>query len=191
MPLMQSSAEHLPFIDAVPSDQAIATADALVQAELGSGDRAALHPSIPVRTEPQFSELVEAEHARLAAGEARDSGIDLSRYEALDAPAKGDIEGWKATLQKAYASAEYLRGREINLGLLETYGKNAWLIGNSQLEDVLKSLGKEVEAMKLEQEAVEQARKAAQESVRGEMQSLEEGWRMGVGGGGEVEAGSP
>ncbi|KAK3719221.1 hypothetical protein LTR37_004440 [Vermiconidia calcicola] len=181
MPLIQSSAEHLPFIDAAPSDQAIAAANALVQAELASEDHGSLHPSIPVRTEPHFSDLVEAEHARLAAGEARDSGIDLSRYEALDAPAKGDVEGWKATLQKAYASAEYLRGREINLGLLETYGKNAWLIGNSQLEDILRSLEKEVEAMKLEQEAVEQARKAAQENVRGEMQSLEEGWRTGVG----------
>jgi pre-mRNA-splicing factor SPF27 len=181
MPLIQSTTSALPYIDAAPSTEALAAADALVQAELGSEDQSTLHASIPAKCEPRFSTLIEAEHARIAGGQDKEGGIDMSRYEALDAPAKGDLAAWKATLQKAYASTEYLRGREINLGLLETYGKNAWLIGNSQLEDVLKYLEKDVEAVKLEQEAVEGQRKAAQSNVAGEMQSLEEGWRTGVG----------
>ena len=181
MPLIQSTASALPYIDAAPSAEALVAADTLVQAELASEDQSVLHPSIPTQKQLHFSDLLEAEHARIAGGQAKEGGIDLSRYEALDAPANGDIEAWKATLQQAYASTEYLRGREINLGLLETYGKNAWLIGNSQLEDILKYLEREVEVLKLEQEAVEAQRKAAQANVAGEMQSLEEGWKTGIG----------
>lgn len=181
MPLIQGTASALPYIDAAPPTEALAAADALVQAELASEDQSTLHPSIPAKYEPHFSTFMEAEHARIASGQGKEGGIDMSRYEALDAPAKGDLAAWKATLQKAYASTEYLRGREINLGLLETYGKNAWLIGNSQLEDVLKYLEKDVEAVKREQEVVEGQRKATQGNVAGEMQSLEEGWRTGVG----------
>jgi pre-mRNA-splicing factor SPF27 len=69
----------------------------------------------------------------------------------------------------------------VNLSLLETYGKNAWLVGNSQLEDILRALEKEVDAMKAEQEAVESDRRAAQENAAAEMKGLEEGWRNGVG----------
>lgn len=181
MPLIQSTASALPYIDATPSADALAAANELVQAELASEDQSTLRPSIPAKYEPHFSALIEAEHARIASGQQKEGGIDMSRYEALDAPAKGDLAAWKGTLQQAYASTEYLRGREINLGLLETYGKNAWLIGNSQLEDVLKYLEKDVEALKLEQEAVEGQRKAMQGNVAGEMQSLEEGWRTGIG----------
>lgn len=181
MPLIQSTANALPYIDAAPPAEALAAADALVQAELATEDQSTLHRSIPSKYEPHFSALIEAEHVRIAAGQQKEGGIDMSRYEALDAPAKGDLATWKATLQKAYASTEYLRGREINLGLLETYGKNAWLIGNSQLEDILKYLEKDLEALKLEQEAVEGQRKAVQGNVAGEMQSLEEGWRTGIG----------
>ena len=181
MPLIQSAANALPYIDASPSVEGFASANAFIQAELDPEEQTNLHPLMPTQEQAHFSDLIEAEHARLAAGQEKEGGIDLSRYEASDAPAKGDLAAWKETLQQAYASAEYLHGREMNLGLLETYGKNAWLIGNSQLEDILRGLEKEVEALKLEQEAVEQARKAAQEDVMGEMQSLEEGWRTGVG----------
>ena len=179
--MIPSSASALPYIDATPSAEDLAAADALIQAELASEDQSELHPSIPLQKEAKFGPLVEAEHARIASGQERQGGVEISRYEALDAPAKGDLAAWKATLQQAYASTEYLRGREINLGLLETYGKNAWLIGNSQLEDILKYLEKDVEYMKLEQESVEAERKAAQSNAAGEMQSLEEGWKTGIG----------
>ena len=181
MPFIHSAADALPFIDASVSTEALGSANVLIQAELASEDQTALHPSIPAQRKTNISDLVDVEHVRLAAGLSKETSIDMSRYEALDAPAKGDPAEWKAALQKAYRSAEYLHGREVNLGLLEAYGKNTWLIGNSQLEDVLSSLEKEFQATKLEQEAVEQARRAAQNSVAGEMQSLEQGWRTGVG----------
>ena len=181
MPLIQSSTDALPYIDAAPSADKIAAANALIQSELAAESQTSLHPRIPTYREPKYSNLVDAEHARLAPGEARTTGIDLSRYEALDAPAAGDVEAWRTTLQKAYASAEYLRSRETNLGLLEAYGKNAWLISNSQLEDLLKGLERDIEAIKLNFEQVERERRERQGGVEAEVKGLEAGWREGVG----------
>lgn len=181
MPYLESTTDWLPAIDKQPSPEALQLASTEIEAGMDPEAQSVLHPSIPQRREPRFSDLMEREHARIAAGGAKAEGIDISRYEALDAPERGNLEEWKATVQKAYASTEYLRSREINLSLLETYGKNSWLVGNSQLEDILRSLEKDVEAAKEEQRAVEQGRKDAQDYVAGEMQSLEETWRRGVG----------
>lgn len=181
MPLIQSTTDALPYIDVQPSAQGLSAANALIQAEMDAEHANTMHPSIPTQRESHYSELVEVEHARIASGKPKVGGLDLSRYELLDAPAKGDLPAWKIALQQAYTSAEYLRGREINLGLLETYGKNAWLISNSRLEDEMRSLEKELEAAKVELQEVEQARRATQGNVAGEMQGLEEGWKTGVG----------
>lgn len=182
MPLIQSQTDALPYIDPAPSDEALAAANALVQQDLSPDAATALHSSIPDVRAPQFSSLVDAEHAFLAEGKPRTVGIDLSRYEALDAPEAGsDIASWRVTLQKAYASAEYLRGRETNLALLETYGKNAWLVGNHQLEGLLKGLEAEIEAARIELETVERERRDAQANVQGEVEGLERGWVEGVG----------
>nr|POF01356.1 pre-mrna-splicing factor spf27 like [Quercus suber] len=181
MSLIANRAVALPYIDEQPSAHAIQAADALIQAELASEHATELHTSLPTRREPRFSELVSVEHDRISSGAPRTGGIDLARYEADDAPADGDTAAWKATLQRAYTSAEYLRSREVNLSLLERYGKNAWLIGNSQLEDLLRDLERELEGAKLELQEVEQARRTAQENTSGELRGLEEGWRNGVG----------
>lgn len=182
MPLIQSQTDHLPYIDQAPSTEALAAANALIQAELAPESTTDIHSSIPTFREPQFSSLVDTEHAMLAEGKPRETGVDLSRYEALDAPEAGsDIAIWRATLQKAHASAEYLRGRETNLALLETYGKNAWLVGNNQLEGLLKGLEAEIEAARIELENIERERRDRQLGVQGEVESLERGWREGVG----------
>jgi len=74
-----------------------------------------------------------------------------------------------------------LGGRQITLALLEKYGKNSWLIGNSQLEDILRGLEKELAETKAEIDGVVIERKNAQEAVGGEVKGLEEAWRRGVG----------
>lgn len=68
-----------------------------------------------------------------------------------------------------------------NLSLLETYGKNAWLVSNSQLEDVLRDLEKEVATTKMELEDLERERRSRQGAVGGELEALEKSWREGVG----------
>lgn len=71
--------------------------------------------------------------------------------------------------------------RHENLALLEENGKNAWLIGNSQLEDILRDLEKELAETKEAAETVNKERKLAQEASKGELAGLEESWRKGVG----------
>jgi len=183
MPLKQYSADALQYIDAQPSGEALAAANTLIQTDLAPAHATTLHPSLPPLRKSRFSGLLEAEYARIESNQkkGRQSGVDMSRYEALDAPPRGDLAGWRETLQKAYTSYEYMRGREINLGLLETYGRNAWLIGNSGLEDELRSLERDVEAAKADLEAVEHARSAMQSNAAGELHGLEESWKIGIG----------
>lgn len=75
----------------------------------------------------------------------------------------------------------YLSGRHSNLTLLDEFGKNAWLIGNSQLEHLLQELEQELTRLKDDVENVNKARKAAQENSRGELLGLEETWKHGIG----------
>lgn len=65
--------------------------------------------------------------------------------------------------------------------MLEEGGKNAWLIGNSQLEDILRGLEKELADTKEAAEEVNRQRKIAQESNHGELVGLQDTWRRGVG----------
>lgn len=71
--------------------------------------------------------------------------------------------------------------RQENLALLEENGKNAWLIGNSQLEEILHGLERELTQMKEDVEYVNKQRKLAQEARQGELSGLEETWKRGVG----------
>lgn len=77
--------------------------------------------------------------------------------------------------------------RHNNLALLEEYGKNAWLIGNSQLEEILRSVEKELAETNEAVEGVHKERKLVQESGHGELAGLEDTWRRGVGSILEVE----
>ncbi|WPH01644.1 Pre-mRNA-splicing factor SPF27 [Acrodontium crateriforme] len=182
MPLIQNtSADALIYIDTTPTTEAMQAADALIQAQLSTDHQDITHPSIPALRASGFSLAMQTEHDRLISKSEKIPGIDLSRYEALENPAVGDLDAWKATLQHAYASAEYLKSRETNLALLETYGKNAWLVANSQLEDILRDLESEAQTAKRDLESIEQARRSAQENASGEMMGLEQGWRKGVG----------
>lgn len=155
---------------------------------------AEMHPAlIPAATYlPQFSNVVEREHQRLSRdATSKLSGIDLKRYEDLDAPENTHptsdeekpelLERWNKALKQAYTSSEYVDARLTQLGLLEKFGKNAWLVGNSQLEDILKSIEAELADVRKQQEEVETLRRSQQESVQGEIQTLEDTWKKGVG----------
>lgn len=109
-------------------------------------------------------------------------GIDLTRYEAPDEPASDTPQdAWRQALRNAYVSSTYLSGRHLNLTLLDEFGKNAWLIGNSQLENLLQELEHELARLRDDVENVNKARKAAQENSRGELLGLEETWKHGIG----------
>ncbi|KAF2654455.1 hypothetical protein K491DRAFT_600900 [Lophiostoma macrostomum CBS 122681] len=196
MPLIDESYDFLPYVDAPPSEDALAAARKLIEDDMKSAgiDTSHLHPAIiPAATyTPKFSEAMEQEHARLQADAASKlSAVDVKRYEDLEAPPNTDptsdedrpelLEQWNQALKKAYTSSEYVDARMTQLGLLEKFGKNAWLIGNSQLEDILKGIETELADLRRQNEEVETLRRSQQESVQGEITTLEETWKRGVG----------
>ena len=87
-----------------------------------------------------------------------------------------------AELKQAYANAEYLRQRLQALELLEGFGKNAWLVGNSQLEGVVGGVERELVGVRGEVEGVNRERREGQEGGRGGLEGGEREWRGGVGG---------
>ncbi|EAW08087.1 pre-mRNA-splicing factor SPF27 family protein [Aspergillus clavatus NRRL 1] len=187
MPVINESHDSLPYIDAEPSAQARAAAQHLITSELSPDHASTLHPAIPSLPTPRFTPLMQQELDRKAAGQPLTGGIDLMRYEAPEPPAQAgegetpDLDEWRRTLRKAYTASSHLSMRHENLALLEEFGKNAWLVGNSQLEEILRGLEKELAETKEAAEAVNKQRKSAQEASRGEMVGLEETWKRGVG----------
>lgn len=158
----------------------------MIAAELSSDYQSSTHPSIPEFAEPKFTPCIQQEIERKAAGQPLTGGVDLSRYEAPEPPTRSansvpDLDEWRQTLRKAYTASSHLSSRHENLTLLEESGKNAWLIGNSQLEDILRVLEKELAESKEAAESVNKQRKIAQEASQGELTGLEETWRRGVG----------
>ena len=70
--------------------------------------------------------------------------------------------------------------RVQSLELLEKWGKNKWLVGNWETEEVLGGLERELGVVRGEVEGVNRERKGGQEGGRGGLEGLEEEWRGGV-----------
>ncbi|KAH9223698.1 Pre-mRNA-splicing factor SPF27, partial [Leptodontidium sp. 2 PMI_412] len=174
MPLTNAIHESLPYIDTEPSASERAAALALILAEASSEDTkdtTTTHPSLPDLAPQSFTPLLLSELTRIES-QTPLTGITTTHYESQDAPSTtpdsdekspSTLLAWKSALQNAYTSQAYLEGRVANLGLLERYGKNAWLEGNRQLEDVLRGLERELEVRKGEIDGVVIERKRAQE----------------------------
>ncbi|RMD39737.1 hypothetical protein DV735_g5383, partial [Chaetothyriales sp. CBS 134920] len=178
MPLVFESLDSLPYIDADVSVADRAQADALISRELRKINQEPLHPSVQPLPGSRDSEFIRKEIDRVSAGQPWEGGIELARYEAPDEPGLDDnTQIWHKALRTASISSTYLAGRSINMSLLEELGKNAWLISNSQLDEILKSLSKESELLKQETEAINRERKAVQESAKAEISALEDTWK--------------
>jgi len=190
MPLIQDSHESLPYVDLHISAQARFEVDALLTEELPRDYAGTTHPLLPTFPSPKFSSLVVAEVERVAA-KLPLAAIEVSRYEAVEPSATvvpdSDetntelFEAWKTTCQNAYASSTHLHTRLQNLTLLEQFGKNAWLIGNAQLENILKAIEIELAETKQQIEQVSQARQLMQNRIKSELDGLSEVWKKGIG----------
>ena len=177
-------------IDTDPSPVTRQKCNQLIENEVSADSQNVEHPSLPSLYQPRFSAIADEELKRIA-NTAKTSGstaskghlkaIDLSRYEALDPPnPDASPEQWTRALRQAKISESYLSERTINLGLLEKFGKNSWLIGNSSLEDINARLQSELADVRRQLEEVEGQRQAKQASVNGELTALEDSWREGI-----------
>ncbi|KAK8050536.1 pre-mRNA-splicing factor SPF27 [Apiospora phragmitis] len=184
--------ESLPYVDKEPTADERSHAENLITAELasiqqqGDGDSTTTHPSPTALAESPFSTanpLLQQERARVAAKQPL-SAIDLTRYEVDEddvAAAGADPRALEAALGRAYTAQAYLAARHAHLGLLDRYGKNAWLVGNWQAEADLAGLERDLAAVKRDIELVNHGRRQMQTEVGEELRGLDATWRRGVG----------
>ncbi|KAM6487908.1 breast carcinoma amplified sequence 2 [Trichoderma sp. SZMC 28011] len=185
--------ESLPYIDPEPSTEALSAARALISAEQSTFSPPPPSSSSP--KEPTFSPAIAAELTRIASS-APSQPLDLSRYEAQELPppptkkstrskkpsaSSSSVEASRQPLSNAFISSSYLSSRAQNLSLLDTHGRNAWLLSNYHLEAELRSLERDLAATKRDMDLLNAARASRQNEVKGEMQGLEQNWREGVG----------
>jgi pre-mRNA-splicing factor SPF27 len=123
---------------------------------------------------PEPPSFWAAEYERISQNKPL-TGIDLERYQLSN-----DV---KANL----VAAEYLASRTDNLALLETYGTNAWLIGNAIQSHALGVLEQELAELKEEAVRVNRERKHAHLEVGGQIDKLNQRWRKAIRGIVEVE----
>lgn len=150
----------------------------------------AQHALLPPPHHPQFSSLIQSELDRISASPDPSKptplkAVDLSRYQApeLDdatsaAPPRDELE---PALAQAYTAMSYLSSRRQHLALLDSYGKNAWLVGNWQLEAELRAVEHELAATRREIDVLTVRRQRTQGEVAAEIRGLDDGWRRGVG----------
>ncbi|KAL6791667.1 breast carcinoma amplified sequence 2 [Trichoderma sp. SZMC 28012] len=188
--------ESLPYIDPEPSSEALSAARALIAAEQSTFSPPPPSSSTPPQ-EPNFSPAIAAELARIASS-APSKPLDLSRYEAQELPppptkkstrskksssaaAASAVEASRQPLSNAFISSSYLSSRAQNLSLLDSHGRNAWLLSNYHLEAELRGIERDLAATKRDMDLLNAARASRQNEVKGEMQGLEQNWREGVG----------
>ncbi|KAL8916194.1 MAG: hypothetical protein Q9208_008646 [Pyrenodesmia sp. 3 TL-2023] len=191
MPLTTASHDSLPYIDTPPPPEgpySLSAARALVSSSLTPSHTQTPHPSLPPLPASNLTPLAQAEQDRIAHSLPLTGGIDTARYELPESDTDPtDASALKTRLQQAYTSSHYLRQRGQRLALLNEFGKNAWLVGNAQLEEVLKGVERELVETREAVEGVNRERKGRQEGARGELEGLERGWRQGIGRVVEVE----
>ncbi|KAH7025816.1 Pre-mRNA-splicing factor SPF27 [Microdochium trichocladiopsis] len=191
--------ESLPYIDPEPSPEDRAAAQALIDAELASSSTESSSSNttnttssslLPPLREPSFTPTMLAELDRIATKQPL-KAIDLSRYEVDDDDDEDEVDEaannskikdtLQARLGRAYTANTYLTSRTTHLHLLDSYGKNAWLVGNWHLEAELQALERDLADTKREMDLVNLDRRRQQDQVGEELRSLNETWRRGVG----------
>jgi pre-mRNA-splicing factor SPF27 len=80
-----------------------------------------------------------------------------------------------------------LTNRSDNLALLEAYGSNSWLIGNSNQENALGILEEELARIKEEGVQVNRERKGQNLELGAQIDKLDQRWRKALRGVVEVE----
>ncbi|CCC08938.1 hypothetical protein SMACR_03234 [Sordaria macrospora] len=201
MPLITTIHESLPYIDPEPTPADRLAAEALITAERSLVPDDPYHALLPPPYTPSshLTPLIQSEFERIASSLSSNpdapppklNALDLTRYSSIpEIPSPADLsqmDSSEATtllqslLEKAYTDHTYVASRRAHLALLDTYGKNAWLIGNWQLEGELKAIEKELADAKREIDLVTLQRKQAQDEAGPEILGLEDTWKKGVG----------
>lgn len=129
------------------------------------------HPVLPpLPTRSLLTAALETEMKEIESG-VRTKGIDVSRFQ----PTSDNC-----SLEQLYCLLSYSKSRHENLALLSEYGKNQWLIGNDQLEQLLKQLEQNLENINRAIENINSERKTKQVDMETTYKYLDSRWRDGI-----------
>lgn len=176
--LIKTNPRPPPDIDPPPSPSSLAAATTLITTESSLSPPDPSHALLPPPYTPRFLTTLLSPLLTTPSPPPPLSALDLTRYEAPSSPVPPST--LPTALSRAYTSHAYVASRRTHLALLDAYGKNAWLVGNWQLEGELRAVERELAAARREVDLVTLARQGAQEGAGPEMRGLEEGWRRGV-----------
>lgn len=178
-------------MDAEPTPAERAAAEALIAMERSTIPDDPHHALLPPPINPHFSAVIQSELDRIAASPDPNKpaplrAIDLGRYEAPDIDTTGTATGARRdelepALAQAYTAMSYLSARRQHLALLDNYGKNAWLVGNWQLDAELRAVERELAETRRAIDVLTVRRQRTQQESGSEIKGLDEAWRRGVG----------
>lgn len=181
----------IPDIDSEPTPAERAAAEALIAMERSTIPDDPHHALLPTPLHPSFTPFIQAELDRIAAAESQQppqqptplKAIDMSRYQSAPEvdTATATQDDLEPALNQAHTALTYLTARRQHLALLDSYGKNQWLVGNWQLEAELRAVERELAEARREIDLLTVRRQRMQGEVGGELRGLEENWRRGVG----------
>ncbi|KAI5808489.1 Pre-mRNA-splicing factor SPF27 [Peziza echinospora] len=168
--------DSLPYLDPPLPQTLLTKAKSLITSALPADHLTTPHPSLPPLTPPTYTPLLQSELTRIATSTPL-TAIDLTRYDPTTTPPPPP--------HLLQLSTHHLTTRNTNLTLLSTFGKNAWLVHNDQLEGELARTERELLETKGVCEGVNKERKGMQvvagSGGQEELERLERRWREGVG----------
>ncbi|KAK1922489.1 Pre-mRNA-splicing factor SPF27 [Papiliotrema laurentii] len=174
--------DALPYYDKQADDPGRkAAAQALIDAELKSipqlaNDDPRLPPNVEVFPKSSaLSELLDGYPG------APIRGIDPSKYNPPAVGPDADIEELKEAEKRGRIGEGHMAIRNENASILSSYGPNAWLVRNYQLNAELKELQETLSGLKEKVTDVNRSRRVFQEETGAHLSRLETRWQDLVG----------
>ncbi|ORY24792.1 Pre-mRNA-splicing factor SPF27 [Naematelia encephala] len=180
--MSSSNIDALPYYDKQVDDPSLkAAAKALIEAELRQTPQIAPNdPRIPPNVEifaktKELSELLDGypEHPI--------RGIDPSKFGVPRLEEDASLEDMMEAERRGRIGLGHMALRHDNIDLLATYGPNAWLVRNYQLNSQLTELQQTLASLKEQVTDVNRARRVAQEETGTHLSRLEGRWQDLVG----------
>jgi hypothetical protein len=119
------------------------------------------------------SVALQQEFARIKAGKPMLSekiGLKQSLDPPPDGPLQKDVQAWRKAVAHAKTQHEHQITRAINIEASSEAMKDQWLSFNSNLDNISKSLGNDIESKKRKIAEINTVRRVAQEKVAAELE---------------------
>eukprot|EP01120_Amphizonella_sp_Union-15-10_P016568 TRINITY_DN8806_c0_g1_i1.p1 TRINITY_DN8806_c0_g1~~TRINITY_DN8806_c0_g1_i1.p1 ORF type:complete len:216 (+),score=48.88 TRINITY_DN8806_c0_g1_i1:102-749(+) len=167
--------DALPYLDTSYTPEKKAQAERLIQQEMRTfTPRTEAYQPIVLDFK---SELLQKEWELVSKnGDYSTPPLPMDKYNLNPPQDENDLKAWEKSLDMAKISVEHHLNRVENMELLKTYGANAWIAYNQQLERIQQKLQVKLDSVKNEIEELNRLRKREQEEAGQKIKHLEDRW---------------